>query len=226
MTSNKKTNKGYKRGKWDKGQTYSLCRHDPEPVFAIDDIIYSACSGSRVDASWDGTLVNLKGDTHLVRAKPTVVTSPDWEELKKYADPGKTWPDTVVVDWRDGGAPPVKREFWQKLHEMLVERESNPLLYCIGGHGRTGTALCALMLVSGYVETVTDAVHHIRINYCEETVETWAQEKYLYNLNGEQVPEDPVFTKQAKVYTGNYGWGKWGGWGGYGSAYSSDGGDD
>jgi len=201
-----------KQWNYGKGQVYSPCRHEPTPVFEIEGVTYHACSGNKVNYKWEGTLINLKGDTHLVKPKPVVAVSPDWEELLSVSGGDDPFPDTVVVDWKDYQAPPVSREFWQYLHDTLVERQSNPLLYCVGGHGRTGTAMVALMVVSGYTPTVGEALEHIHKHYCEEAVESVSQERYLYGLNGEQMPE-----KKEKD-TDNQGWKSkavnlWQGWG-------------
>lgn len=201
-------------GKTVYGSGYSPCRHDPSPVFAIDGITYHACSGNKVDPRWDGTLINLKGDTHLVKPRPVVSVSADWEGILPVGgtDP---WHDTIVVDWKDYQAPPVGWEFWETLHFNLRERESNPLLYCVGGHGRTGTAMCSLMLVTGYVDKVKEALDHIHKNYCEQAVESTSQGEYLYRLNEEEMPRKKEESEGWGSWYERYknSGGLWGGWG-------------
>lgn len=54
---------------------------------------------------------------------------------------------------------------------------------CLGGHGRTGTALACLAILAG--EKPGDAVAWVRANYCSEAVETNTQEEWVTALGGE-----------------------------------------
>jgi protein-tyrosine phosphatase len=45
---------------------------------------------------------------------------------------------------------------------------------CLGGHGRTGTALACLAVLTGTPSA--DAVEWVRANYCREAIETDQQE--------------------------------------------------
>ena len=51
---------------------------------------------------------------------------------------------------------------------------------CIGGHGRTGTFLAAL--VSEFGEK--DAISYVRKNYCQKAVESSSQVKFLASTSG------------------------------------------
>lgn len=53
---------------------------------------------------------------------------------------------------------------------------------CIGGHGRTGTVLSAL--VSQMLPEVEDAIGYVRKNYCERAVESREQVEYLHKHFG------------------------------------------
>jgi protein-tyrosine phosphatase len=48
---------------------------------------------------------------------------------------------------------------------------------CLGGHGRTGTALACLAVLAG--TPPDDAVAWVRATYCEKAVETDAQEQLV-----------------------------------------------
>ena len=65
------------------------------------------------------------------------------------------------------------------------------MFYCTGGHGRTGTALAA-MLIDGTWEAA-DSIDYIRKHYCDKDVETAAQEDALYllefKLNKRETPK-------------------------------------
>ena len=55
-------------------------------------------------------------------------------------------------------------------------------LGCLGGHGRTGTALACLAILSGHPPG--EAVAWVRANYCTNAVETAEQEAFVVGLGG------------------------------------------
>jgi protein-tyrosine phosphatase len=52
---------------------------------------------------------------------------------------------------------------------------------CLGGHGRAGTALACLGVLTGCPRT--EAVAWARANYCQSAVETAEQEALVLTLN-------------------------------------------
>ena len=50
----------------------------------------------------------------------------------------------------------------------------------LGGHGRTGTALACLAILTGH--PATDAVAWVRARYCPQAVETASQEAFITML--------------------------------------------
>jgi protein-tyrosine phosphatase len=54
-------------------------------------------------------------------------------------------------------------------------------LGCLGGHGRTGTALACLAVLGGYPPE--EAVAWVRANYCPSAVETAEQESFVLALH-------------------------------------------
>jgi hypothetical protein len=86
------------------------------------------------------------------------------------------------VDWPDFGAPVSAEALAEALSTLLVRARSghNIELGCIGGHGRTGTALACLAILSGY--PAPGAVAWVRSNYCAKAVETAAQEAFVAAL--------------------------------------------
>jgi protein-tyrosine phosphatase len=51
---------------------------------------------------------------------------------------------------------------------------------CLGGHGRTGTALACLAVLTGH--PALDAVAWVRSSYCTKAVETPEQEAFIAAL--------------------------------------------
>ena len=85
----------------------------------------------------------------------------------------------MSIDWSDREAPPVDKKFWQKLYEDLKDKSGNLIINCFGGHGRTGTALLSLANVAGIIPKDKDGVLWLREIYCEESIESKEQIRYL-----------------------------------------------
>ena len=52
---------------------------------------------------------------------------------------------------------------------------------CLGGHGRTGTALACLAVLAGHAGD--DAVNWARANYCSDAVETTEQAAFAATID-------------------------------------------
>ncbi|HKN99190.1 MAG TPA: protein-tyrosine phosphatase family protein [Pseudonocardiaceae bacterium] len=83
--------------------------------------------------------------------------------------------ETRWVRWRDFGLPSDRaaareafQEAWRRAEHERVE------VACMGGSGRTGTALACIAILDGV--PAADAVRHVRENYSRRAVETpWQQ---------------------------------------------------
>uniref|UniRef100_A0A7C5RUB2 Tyrosine specific protein phosphatases domain-containing protein n=1 Tax=Thermomicrobium roseum TaxID=500 RepID=A0A7C5RUB2_THERO len=87
-------------------------------------------------------------------------------------------PMLLRLDWEDMGVPPVGLAFWEKLWELLPEGVT--VFACAGGHGRTGTALAAMLIARGM--SVEEAIEYVRRKHCPHAIETRGQEEYLRSL--------------------------------------------
>lgn len=105
-----------------------------------------------------------------------LLVPPGFESLSKYA----LQLPILQIPWPDGSLPEVRPEFWQELVRLLPA--GNVYVCCAGGHGRTGTALTALRLLSLPATTVREAILEIRKVHCPEAIETTQQIEYLYDL--------------------------------------------
>jgi hypothetical protein len=92
------------------------------------------------------------------------------------------WPHDRV-DWPDFGIPKPAAPVVTALRSALARARAGEVVEigCYGGHGRTGTALACLAVLSGC--PAVDAVTWVRANYCPEAVETPAQEKFVLNAS-------------------------------------------
>jgi hypothetical protein len=88
------------------------------------------------------------------------------------------WPH-VHVDWPDFGLPADPDAFAAALRQVLdrARRGERVEIGCLGGHGRTGTALACLAVLAG--TPPAEAVGWVREHYCEHAVETPEQEAFV-----------------------------------------------
>jgi hypothetical protein len=86
------------------------------------------------------------------------------------------WPHDHL-DWPDYGVPEDPAQVVAELESLRRRAQSGQRVEigCYGGHGRTGTALACLAVLTG--TPAAEAVAWVRINYCPKAVETRAQEQ-------------------------------------------------
>jgi hypothetical protein len=86
------------------------------------------------------------------------------------------------LDWPDFGVPEDVAGLLAVLSTARdrARRGDRVEVGCLGGHGRTGTALALLALLGGYPPS--DAVAWVRANYCTQAVETAEQEAFVAGL--------------------------------------------
>lgn len=87
------------------------------------------------------------------------------------------------VDWPDFGLPADAEAFLAALKAVLERARSGQDVEvgCLGGHGRTGTALACLAVLTGH--PARDAVAWVRSSYCANAVETQGQEAFVAALS-------------------------------------------
>lgn len=97
--------------------------------------------------------------------------------IKGFPKAKQVDPPELTIEWKDGGAPALTKADWTRLVKDLGRIKGKVLIHCMGGHGRTGTALCVLLaIVNGPGK---DHVKWLRKHYCEKVVESKAQFDYL-----------------------------------------------
>jgi hypothetical protein len=88
------------------------------------------------------------------------------------------WPCQVLA-WPDFGLPNDTALVEDALRAVLRHASADEAVEigCLGGHGRTGTALACLVILTGTSSgTATDWV---RRNYCPRAIETVEQEEFI-----------------------------------------------
>jgi hypothetical protein len=85
------------------------------------------------------------------------------------------WPHEHL-DWPDFGVPEDLDLLRRALTDLLRRARKGELVEigCLGGHGRTGTALACLAVLTG--TPANEAVAWVRANYCYKAIETESQE--------------------------------------------------
>jgi protein-tyrosine phosphatase len=88
------------------------------------------------------------------------------------------WPHERL-DWPDFGVPADPDRLRTALADLLDRARRGEVVEigCLGGHGRTGTALACLAVLAG--TPADDAVAWVRSTYCDKAVETDAQEQLV-----------------------------------------------
>jgi hypothetical protein len=100
-----------------------------------------------------------------------------------YLDPQWQPPwEHSYLDWPDFGAPDDAGPLFDALRAVRDRARAGRRVEigCLGGHGRTGTALACLAVLSGV--PAQEAVAWVRTNYCSNAVETPEQAAFVASL--------------------------------------------
>lgn len=89
------------------------------------------------------------------------------------------------LTWPDFGVPSDNGLVIATLRSLMARARAGEHveLGCLGGHGRTGSALAILAVLSGL--PADGAVAWVRANYCSKAVETPEQEGFVRQLGNE-----------------------------------------
>ena len=87
------------------------------------------------------------------------------------------------LDWPDFGVPADPTAAVTALQTVLERARTGERVEvgCLGGHGRTGTALACLAVLTGHPPA--EAVNWVRATYCSKAVETADQEVFVAGLH-------------------------------------------
>lgn len=163
------------------------CHHVPRVIFRHRTLAIYAASGYAVDdAVVPGRVMRFDLRGNAGERSNTLSVPPGWHEWARRYNV-----ETCHVAWPDGGIPPLVYEFWPAvLSELLARQYDACVWYCVGGHGRTGTALACLALSAGIVTDATAAIEYVRAKHCSRAIETIAQEQYIARV-ASQFPGTP-----------------------------------
>lgn len=164
---------------------YEECHSGTIKVFEIDGIsVYGG--GSSRDGNYWGDMIILDLADRI--DEPVKLINVSMPEVSKEVNIG-----IVKIDWHDYGVPALSRGFWESIVVALkrICREKggklDVLCCCIGGHGRTGTALSILASLFGVVPDGICPVTYVRDHYCKKAVESDSQISYVQKITGVKV---------------------------------------
>lgn len=159
------------------GKLKPVCNHKPQLVIQDKKTGLEISFGKK----WDcedrledfHVAVNLTGSS--VARKHIIPI----ESLKKWMGAGSA--KEIVLDWPDMGILKFPLEFWDDLTQAILDEGGKCVIFCQGGHGRTGTAMaCLLISVLGF--SAEEAKKWIWENYCDQAIETKSQEDYVADI--------------------------------------------
>lgn len=199
---NKQHNQPYGQGNF--GNTHTVCFHPPTYVFAIDGCEIWAGRNPNVPDIIPSSAIDPDTGFDLVLN----CTNSTWKgkELKhEFPDSLKSlfkmpfrrvWDPVPQIDFdmRDGSAPwEFTLEFWQEITKKYKGKRI--LVYCIGGHGRTGTVLGAFLASAG----CDDVIDMVRKYHCDKAIETKTQEQYLDYMEAMWKKQEDSLAKEIKA---------------------------
>ncbi len=97
----------------------------------------------------------------------------------------------IGVDWPDFGVPEIGKSWWVRLNAALSKIDGDVIFHCVGGHGRSGTALSILAALNGWCGPDKCPVTWLRQVYCKNVVESVEQLEYIEAMIGRLIPAEP-----------------------------------
>lgn len=111
---------------------------------------------------------------------------------------------------KDYGIPVQNRKFWLALNRdilAMITHGTKVVVFCQGGHGRTGMVAAILCYLLNPAAIGSDPVTWVRERYCQSAVETERQHEYVHKVLKLPKPDTSQYKyKSSAVVT--YGWWK------------------
>ena len=168
--------------------TYTrVCEHEITPIFKLGKAeIYA---GSSYEIKWANIpwklLVSCAGKFYA--PEPLIEVNEGARKLLKPELHSLGETPYISFAWPDGGLPPLQLKHWLALVDSIREIDGPVGIFCLGGHGRTGTALSILASLGGVVPRGQDPIKWLRQEYCSNAVETQPQVNYVARMTHRRV---------------------------------------
>lgn len=151
-----------------------FCYHEPHHILDHEDIKYFICGRAGIRHFAGDLILNLTDTPGPSKSNIYAIKS-----LSKHM---QILPEEIMLICNDFGTPPVKSSFWTAFHQYCKSKNyTSVCIHCEQGHGRTGTAICSLLIALKNINFI-DSISYIREAYCPNAVESEEQLKYLVDL--------------------------------------------
>lgn len=158
------------------------CSHHGDSVVFVDKargISLAAATGSAFQARFADLVIDCAYQYTPAAARARISGDfPAIEELQKFV---KKEPRYIKIEWPDMGEPYVTGQFWVELYKR-IPNNTRVVAVCVGGHGRSGTAITALLLCADSQATPSKAISLVRERHCKNAVESETQDLYLLEV--------------------------------------------
>jgi hypothetical protein len=184
------------------------CHKGNSPVFTQPNGGTLFIGGWTRDASfnWNTHVIDLTGQEHKFNTIPM-----PFDEISKDFMPfvGQSYAGWLSLPFPDFGVPSQIRSFsqWEgiasTIRKLLISGK-DVLVACTGGHGRSGLfcAIVGYILDGGNDVSWESPVEKIRDLHCHEAVETYGQEKFIYDVLGLDIQVTRSYATQSHQMTG------------------------
>lgn len=146
---------------------------------------------------WNTHVIDLTGNEHRLWDIPVAYDDKSKEFLQFCT---KSYAGWLSLPFPDYGTPKgmSTREQWEGMTEVIkgiLANGNDVLVACLGGHGRSGlfVSIVGYMLNIDTDPTWASPVEKVRAIHCDEAIETYAQEKYVYDILGLRIQPKHVY---------------------------------
>ena len=183
---------GYWDGqKWVEGSTKNTHIPHKDVLTRLGPMELAGFAKYDVTPWFNGLMLNCSNGEKL-GSNPKPIKSYDVAATKTAFDLNKseyiiTSADEVCIQWPDREFPGLTAQFWNDFTVWAVENYTRLVVFCVGGHGRTGTALACILMAAyknGLVKNkqfrnAKDVSTWVWDKYCEKAIESVAQDNYI-----------------------------------------------
>jgi len=136
-----------------------------------------------------GTLIGGNCRDHQRHKNVSLYVALDYGQSHPHFEPGQTPPHCVYYPIQNMKVPTNPVKFDRLIDMMLDYLAAGHRVHvgCIGGHGRTGLVIGAIVARLG-IAPDNDAIKWVRDNYCPRAIETAGQENFLVVHFGAKMP--------------------------------------
>lgn len=167
------------------------------------DLSRKACHETHPALSvWGGTLLGGNCRDHSRHKNVDLYVALDASMKHPLFDPGAKIPQCAYYPIQNMGIPNNPANFHALIERIIDVLASGGTVHvgCIGGHGRTGLVLAAV--VASDDDTLDDPIEWVRTNYCKRAIESKEQEGFLVTHYGCNPPPKRVDKRDTVRYTG------------------------